>query len=98
MLEVCDGNGLLIEAQLRGLTFSNTAFAVATSEVQQARITHAHAASVKLQIWECDMHVEEMSLPGLFSSFHCYIVLQMVFHFIDAETAMCKKAEPLNQR
>jgi hypothetical protein len=37
-LEVCDGKGLLVEAQLRGLTFSNTAFATATSNVQHVGI------------------------------------------------------------
>ena len=34
-LEVCDGKGLLVEAQLRGLTYSNKAFATASANPQQ---------------------------------------------------------------
>lgn len=31
-LEVCDGKGLLVEAQMRGLNYSNRAFATAASD------------------------------------------------------------------
>lgn len=39
MLKLLDGKGLLIDAQLRGLTFSNQAFVVATTNVQQVVAT-----------------------------------------------------------
>ena len=34
-LEVCDGRGCVVEAQLRGMTYSQQAFATAVSDVQQ---------------------------------------------------------------
>lgn len=34
-LEVCDGRGTVVEAQMRGLTYSNKAFATAASDPVQ---------------------------------------------------------------
>lgn len=55
MLKLLDGKGLLIDAQLRGLTFSNQAFVVATSDVQQACsfLVEQHAAKIPEQISHC---------------------------------------------
>ena len=45
-LEVCDGKGLLVEAQLRGLTYSNKAFATASANPQQVSASTSRLTSV----------------------------------------------------
>ena len=55
-LEVCDGKGLLVEAQLRGLTYSNKAFATASANPQQVSTSTSRLFFVLLStlhiLWE----------------------------------------------
>jgi hypothetical protein len=69
-LEVCDGNGVLARAQLRGITASNRAYVETTDSIEVVRM-HAHLISARIHTNVEVSHYDEwhpfVRIPAFFS-------------------------------